>query len=123
MKTIPNIDIKYGIAYFRILKKKKKKEKMANWKLAKVENLGNLEKTIPSFLISEFSILLYSQSRKVGFKNNGKKIPRFPSFEPGHKILIKTHSLIVSQFTKSKIVFVCVKKTKNKLFLKMLTPF
>ena len=60
MKTIPNIDIKYGIAYFRILKKKKKKEKMANRKLAKVENLGNLEKTIPSFLISEFSILLYS---------------------------------------------------------------
>ena len=96
---------------------------MANRKLAKVENLGNLEKTIPSFLISEFSILLYSQSRKVGFKNNGKKIPRFPSFELGHKILIKTDSHIVSQFTKSKIVFVCVKKTKNKLFLKMLTPF
>ena len=48
----------------------------------------NLGKVIPSFLISEFSILPYSQNRKLGFKNLGKKIPRFPrfpSFRPGQR--------------------------------------
>ena len=50
---------------------------MANRKLG---NLGNI---IPSFLISKFSILPYSQNRKIGFKNLGKKFPSFPSFQPG----------------------------------------
>ena len=49
------------------------------------------EKIIPSFFISEFSILPYSQNRKLGFKNLGKKFPRFPrfprfpSFQPDRK--------------------------------------
>ena len=65
---------------------KKENEKVANQKLGKVENLG---KIIPSFLISEFLILPYSQNRKLGFKNLGKKFPRFlrflrfPNFQPG----------------------------------------
>ena len=47
LKTIYNIDIKYGIAYFRILKKIfLKNEKMANQKLGNLGNLGNI---IPSF--------------------------------------------------------------------------
>ena len=55
LKTIHNIDIKYGIAYFRILKKSfLKNEKMANRKLGNLRNLGNI---IPSFPISELSIL------------------------------------------------------------------
>ena len=68
MKTKHNIDRKYGIAYCRILKKKSflKNEKVANRKLGNLENLGNI---IPSFLISKFSILPYSQNRKLGFKN------------------------------------------------------
>ena len=61
---------------------KKENEKVANRKLEKVGNLKNLGKVIPSFLISEFSILLYSQNRKHGLKNIGKKSPRFPSFRP-----------------------------------------
>ena len=61
---------------------KKENEKVANRKLGKVGNLGNLGKVIPSFLVSEFSILPYSQNRKLGFKNLGKRCPRFPSFRP-----------------------------------------
>ena len=57
-----------------------KNEKMANRKLGKVGNLGNLGEIIPSFLISEFSILPYSQNRKLGFEILGKKFPRFPRF-------------------------------------------
>ena len=66
--------------YFRILRKFffLKNEKMANRKLERVGNLGNLGKIIPSFLIWEFSILPYSQNRKLRFKNLGKKFPRFP---------------------------------------------
>ena len=45
---------------------------MANRKLGKVGNLGNLGRAIPSFLVPEFSILPYSQNRKLGFKNRGK---------------------------------------------------
>ena len=59
---------------------------MANRKPGKIEKVGNLGKIIPSFLISEFSILPYNQNRKLGFKNIGKKFPRFPrfpSFRPG----------------------------------------
>ena len=55
---------------------------MANRKLGNLGNLGNI---IPSFLISKFSILPYSQNRKLGFKNLGKKFPSFPSFRPGHQ--------------------------------------
>ena len=64
---------------------------MANRKLRKVGNLGNLGKVIPSFLVSEFSILPYSQNRKLRFKNLGKKFlrfprfPSFPSFRPGQQ--------------------------------------
>ena len=57
-------------------KRKKEKEK---WQ---IENLGNLGKVIPSFLVS---YLPYNQLRKLGFKNLGKKIPRFPSFRPGRQ--------------------------------------
>ena len=57
---------------------------MANQKLEKVGNLGNLRKVIPSFLVSKFSILPYSQNRKLGIKNLGKKFPSFPSFRPDH---------------------------------------
>ena len=53
---------------------------MANWKLGKVRNLGNLGKIIPSFLISKFPILPYSQNRKLGFEIIGKKFPRFLRF-------------------------------------------
>ena len=70
------------------MKKKKKKinkenEKVANRKLGKIANLG---KIIPSFLLSEFSILAAGQNRKLGFKNLGEKCSRFlrfPSFRPG----------------------------------------
>ena len=58
-------------------KNKKENEKVANRKLEKVGNLG---KVIPSFLISEFSILPYSQNWKLRFKNLRKKYPRFPRF-------------------------------------------
>ena len=68
--------------YFRILKKIFLKiEKMANWKLRKVGNLG---KIIPSLY------LLYSQNRKLGFEILRKKFtrflrfPRFLNFRPGH---------------------------------------
>ena len=56
-----NTDRKYGIAYCRILKKRSylKNEKVANRKLG---NLGNLRNIIPSFLVSKFSILPYSQN-------------------------------------------------------------
>ena len=54
-------------------------------KLRNLGNLGNLGNIIPSFLISKFSILPYSQNRKLGFKNLGKKFPSFPSFWPGLK--------------------------------------
>ena len=56
---------------------------MANWKLGNLGSLQNLGEIIPSFLISKFSILPYSQNRKLGFKNLGKKFPSFPSFRPG----------------------------------------
>ena len=60
-------------------KKKKilKNEKVANRKLRNLWNLGNLGNIIPSFLISKFSILPYSQNRKLGFKNLGKKNSEF----------------------------------------------
>ena len=73
-------------------KNKKENEKVANRKLGKAGNLENLRKVIPSFLISEFSILPYSQNRKLGFKDLAKKFPRFPrfprfpSFRPGPQL-------------------------------------
>ena len=45
--------------------------------------LGNLGNIIPIFPISKFLILRYSENRKLGFKNLGKKFPNFPSFRPG----------------------------------------
>ena len=53
---------------------------MANRKLRNLGNLGNLGNIIPSFLISKFTILPYTQNRKLGFKNLGKKFPSFPRF-------------------------------------------
>ena len=56
---------------------------MANRKL---KYLGNI---IPRFLVFKFSILPYSRNQKLGFKNIGKRFPRFvrflrfPSFRPG----------------------------------------
>ena len=77
--------LEYQRAFIKKEKKiKKENEKVANQKLGKVGNLGNLGKVI---LITEFSILPYSQNRKLGFKNLDKKFPRFPrfpSFQPGH---------------------------------------
>ena len=58
------------------------------------ENIENLEKVIASFLISEFSNFPYSQNRKLGFKNLGKKFPRFPSFRAGQKRPMKKHRKI-----------------------------
>ena len=64
---------------------RKENEKVANRKLRKVGNLRNLGKVIPSFLVSEFLILPYSQNRKLGFKNLPRfpRFPIFPSFQPG----------------------------------------
>ena len=53
---------------------------MANRKLGNLGNLINLGNIIPSFHISEFSILGYNQNKKHGFKNLGKKCPTFPRF-------------------------------------------
>ena len=47
---------------------------MAKRKFGKVGKVGNLGKIIPSFLISEFSILPYSQNRKLGFKTSEKNV-------------------------------------------------
>ena len=67
--------------YFRILKIFFfEKTKNGNRKLGKVGDLGNLGKIIPSFLISEFSILPYSQNKKLGFEILVKKFLRFPRF-------------------------------------------
>ena len=53
---------------------------MANRKVEKFRNLGNLGKIIPSFLSSESPILPYSQNRKLGFEIIGKKFRRFLRF-------------------------------------------
>ena len=88
-----NDKCKIEILEKHLQKKKKKKEKMksrkvANRKLGKVRNLGNLGKTIPSFLISGFSILPYSQTWKLGFKNLGIKFPRFLTFQRGSSLIV-----------------------------------
>ena len=72
--------------------KRLRNEKLANRKLGKVRDLGNLRKIIPSFLISEFSTLPYSQNRKLGFENLGKffsRFPRFPRLPSFDLVLIK----------------------------------
>ena len=82
---------------------------MANRELGKVGNLGNLGKIIPSFLISEFSILPYSQNRKLGFKNLGKEFPRFlrflrfPSFRPGREKNTSFFKITVKYFVRNNI--------------------
>ena len=59
-------------------------ENSKNWSVGiERENLENLGNIISSFLISKFLIFPYSQNWKLGFKNLGKKFPRFPSFRPG----------------------------------------
>ena len=74
---------------------------MANQKLGKVENLGNLGKVIPGFLTSKFAILPYNQNRKLGFKNLGKKIPKFlrfpriPSFWPGLNETVESIDMLI----------------------------
>ena len=79
-----------------ILKLSSLKESSHSGPGRKLENLGNLGNIIPSFLISKFSILPYSQNRKLGLKNLGKKFPsfpRFPSFRPGQtfrSVLLKS---------------------------------
>ena len=59
---------------------KKKNENVANWKLRKVGNLRSLEKSIQSFVISEFLIWPFSQNQELGFKIFRKKILRFLKF-------------------------------------------
>ena len=59
-------------------KNKKENEKVANRKLVNLRNLG---KVIPSFLISEFSILLYSQNRKHGPEKNSRDFQDFRVFD------------------------------------------
>ena len=54
---------------------------MAKRKLGKVGKVGNLGKIIPSFLISEFSILPYSQNRKLGFQISEKNVRGFRVFD------------------------------------------
>ena len=49
---------------------KKENEKETNRKLGKVGNLGNLGKVIPSFLISEFSILAVGQNWDLKISDN-----------------------------------------------------
>ena len=67
---------------------------MTNQKLGKVRNLGNFRKIIPSFLISKFSFLPYSQNGKLGFENlinffsRFPRFPRFPSFQLGREFLL-----------------------------------
>ena len=55
--------------------------------------------------VSEFSILPYAQNRKLGFRNLGKKFPRFPklpSFRPGHS----TSSFVIHLFNNAYYFFV-----------------
>ena len=53
---------------------------MKKWQIKNFGNLGNLRNIIPSFLISEFTILLYSQNQKLGLKNLGKNLRDFRDF-------------------------------------------
>ena len=79
LKTIRNIDIKYRIAYFRILFFLFffEKWKMGNQKLG---HLGNLWNIIPIFLMSEFSMLPNIQNWKLRFKKKWKKISEIFEF-------------------------------------------
>ena len=70
------------VLYFRILKKKIfVNENMPNRKLGKVGNLENVGNIIPSFLIPDFSILPYSQNRKLRFEILGKNFRNFRDFQ------------------------------------------
>ena len=64
---------------------------VVKWPSRKLGNLGNLGNIIPSFLISEFSILLYSQNRKLGFKNLGKDFRDFRGFRVFDLVVVKQH--------------------------------
>ena len=73
--------------------KKEKKIKKENEKVEnrKLENLGNLGNIIPSFLISKFSILTYSQNRVSEFS----EISECSEFSiwPRESLYRKSHSL------------------------------
>ena len=76
---------------------------MANRKLGKPGNLGNFENVILSFLLPEFSILAYSQNRKLGFKNLGREFPRFlrfPSFGTGPILLTVCNNISMKNLIK-----------------------
>ena len=68
-------------SFYKKGKKLRKKMKSGKSKTRKSRKSRKSWKSYP-----EFSILPYSQNRKLGFKNLGKKFPRFPrfpSFRPG----------------------------------------
>ena len=73
-------------------KAKKLRKKMKKWQIENLEKSESSESSEKLFLVFEFSILPYCQNRKLGFKNLGKKFPRFPSFRsfrPGPEAILK----------------------------------
>ena len=93
---------------------------MTNRKLKKIGKVRILGKIIPSFLISKFSILPYSENRKFGFKNLGKILPRFlrflrfSSFRPGPITNSNKSNIIFHHFLKD-IFEMAFKKWSCKL--------
>ena len=77
------------------MRKKIKKWQLENLEMSEISEI--LEKLLRVFFFSEFSILRYSQNRKLRFKNLGKKFLRsprflrFPSFRPGQLNLRSSH--------------------------------
>ena len=68
--------------YFRILKI----IFFIKWKNRKLKARKSRESRKSRKNNAEFSILPYSQNRKLGFEIPGKKFPRLPSFRPGPRI-------------------------------------
>ena len=71
-------------------------------------NLGNLGDIIPSFLISEFSILAVGQNQKPEFKNLDKKISEVSEFSTWPFLFIIFLFIYLKLYLKS--VFTVVKK-------------
>ena len=71
-------------------------------------NLGNLGDIIPSFLISEFSILAVGQNQKPEFKNLDKKISEVSEFSTWSFLFIIFLFIYLKLYLKS--VFTVVKK-------------
>ena len=71
-------------------------------------NLGNLGDIIPSFLISEFSILAVGQNQKPEFKNLDKKISEVSEFSTWPFLFIIFLFIYLKRYLKS--VFTIVKK-------------